>query len=145
MPEMMPKSKSTYEYVGSGYPPVRAYANDAGMDLICQEDRVIYPGETEYIPSGVRFFLEPGEAVNIMTRSSTFRKRVTVVPTIIDTGYRDVASIIVSNFNTYPVTVKAGDRLAQAVLIKVMGFANEEYNEIDRASRGLGSSDEIYS
>ena len=41
----------TYEFNDEKYkyPPRRAYAGDAGLDIAIQEDVTIYPGESEYL------------------------------------------------------------------------------------------------
>lgn len=123
------------------YPPTRKYKDDAGLDLYIHEDTTIYPGETLYLTSYVRFELDDNYCVQIITRSSTFKSRVSVIPTIIDKGYTGYVSTVVSNYNAYPVTVKAGTRLAQALLTKYELFENEGEASINiRGNNGLGSS-----
>lgn len=125
----------------NSFPPTRKYAGDAGLDLFIHEDTIIYPGETKYLTSYVRFELDDFYCVQIITRSSTFKNRVIVTPTIIDRGYTGYVSTVVSNYNAYPVTIKAGTRLAQALLTKYETFANETNESIiERGQNGLGSS-----
>lgn len=123
------------------YPPTRKYKDDAGLDLYIHEDTIIYPGETLYLTSYTRFELADNYCVQIITRSSTFKNRVSVIPTIIDKGYTGYVSTVVSNYNSYPVTIRAGSRLAQALLTKYDLFDNEGEASINiRGNNGLGSS-----
>lgn len=111
--------------IDNAIPPRRAYKGDAGLDIAIQNDVTIYPGETEYLPAGIKLDLPVGKAAMVMTRSSTSKHRVAIVPTLIDHNYKEEISTIVSNFNTYPVTIKKGLKLAQVVLIDYYEFDNE--------------------
>lgn len=133
----------TYEFNDEKYkyPPRRAYAGDAGLDIAIQEDVTIYPGESEYCSSGVKLFLPVGLYADVKTRSSTFKKRVHVIPTVVDNGYQDEISTIVSNPNSYPVTITAGSYLAQVVVSPYFTFDNESATQLgERGSNRFGSS-----
>lgn len=129
-----PKNKDEY------LPPSRKHAYDAGLDLTIQETVKIYPGTTEYLPTYVRFELEPNYCVQVMTRSSTFKKDVAVIPTVVDSGYTGYISTIVTNYNSYPVVIEKGTRISQAILTKFEIFDNEEISNSQRNDSGLGSS-----
>lgn len=121
-------------------PPVRKYAGDAGLDLTIQEDVVIEPGSTAYLPTYVRFELEPNMCVEILTRSSTFKKGVVVTPTIVDSQYTGYVSTIVTNNHVYPVKIEKGTRLAQAILHRYYLFDNETESKEIRNDKKFGSS-----
>lgn len=106
--------------------PRRARSSDAGLDIALQEDIVIFPGETYVSPAKVKLFLPTGMCAHIMTRSSTHKKRVHIIPTVIDKSYNGEISIFVSNFNSYPVELKRGDYVAQIVLMPYFTFENED-------------------
>lgn len=106
--------------------PYRAHPFDAGRDLFIQEDATIKPGETAYLRAGVRLELKPGWEGHVMTRSSTFKTGLVVIPTVVDCGYTKEISTIVSNYSNQPVQVKKGDRLAQLLLLPVFDFENED-------------------
>lgn len=125
--------------------PYRAHQFDAGRDIFIQEDKTIQPGETAYLSAGVSLQLKPGWAGFVMTRSSTFKKGLSVIPTIVDSGYTNEISTIVTNHQSYPISVEKGDRLAQLLLIPVFDFENEENNvsigkEYRKANDKFGSS-----
>ena len=133
----------TYEFDDKKYmyPPRRAYAGDAGLDIAIQEDVTIYPGESEYCSSGVKLLLPVGLYADVKTRSSTFKKRVHVIPTVVDNGYQDEISTIVSNPNSYPVTIPAGSYLAQVVVSPYFTFDNEPKERLgERGNNRFGSS-----
>lgn len=121
--------------------PQRSYKGDAGLDLALRETRTIYPNDTAYIPSNVKFDVPEGLAIHVMTRSSTFRSRVKVIPTIVDHNYTGETSVVVSNDNSYPITVERGTRLAQAVIIPAFLFDNEDGAALGERNGGrFGSS-----
>ena len=133
----------TYEFDEErySYPPRRAYAGDAGLDIAIQEDVTIYPGESEYCTSGVKLLLPVGLYADVKTRSSTFKKRVHVIPTVVDNGYQSEISTIVSNPNSYPVTIPAGSYLAQVVVSPYFTFDNEPATRFgERGINRFGSS-----
>lgn len=132
--------------------PVRKHYTDAGLDLPLQSTVTLKPHETVYAPSGVSFTLKRGVYVSIMTRSSTFKHGVIVIPTVIDQGYTGEASIIITNATDKPVTIAKGTRLAQAIVNCYRRFGNEGTELAGsvamtpdgpanaRASNGLGST-----
>ena len=119
--------------------------HEEGLDICLQEDIIVYPGQTVRSPAKITLDLAPYVAAHVMTRSSTSDKRVTIIPTVIDQSYNGKEiSIFVSNFNTYPVSLKRGDYLAQIVLMPYYTFANETGTQMNRTrneGERFGSSD----
>lgn len=137
--------ESRFNLLEGALPPRRAYIGDAGLDICLQEDITVYPGQTVRSPAKITLDLAPYVAAHVMTRSSTSDKRVTIIPTVIDQSYNGKEiSIFVSNFNTYPVSLKRGDYLAQIVLIPYYTFVNETGTQMNRTrneGERFGSSD----
>ena len=137
--------ESRFNLLEGALPPRRAYIGDAGLDICLQEDIIVYPGQTVRSPAKITLDLAPYIAAHVMTRSSTSDKRVTIIPTVIDQSYNGKEiSIFVSNFNTYPVSLKRGDYLAQIVLMPYFTFANETGTQMNRTrneGERFGSSD----
>lgn len=137
--------ESRFNLLEGALPPRRAYIGDAGLDICLQEDITVYPGQTVRSPAKITLDLAPYIAAHVMTRSSTSDKRVTIIPTVIDQSYNGKEiSIFVSNFNTYPVSLKRGDYLAQIVLMPYYTFANETGTQMNRTrneGERFGSSD----
>lgn len=137
--------ESRFNLLEGALPPRRAYIGDAGLDICLQEDITVYPGQTVRSPAKITLDLAPYVAAHVMTRSSTSDKRVTIIPTVIDQSYNGKEiSIFVSNFNTYPVSLKRGDYLAQIVLMPYYTFVNETGTQMNRTrneGERFGSSD----
>ena len=99
-------------------PPQMAFADDAGFDLVTAVDTEIPAHSFVDVPTtitGVQ--CPPGTWLLITGRSSTVRKRGLLVPNgVIDTGWRGPLFAGVYNLTGEPVVVRAGERVAQAIL-----------------------------
>lgn len=86
---------------------------DAGWDIICDDDITCAPHQGTDIPSNL--FLEiPNHLFGIIqARSSTSKKRLLVLPGIIDSGYRGRIFVMAYNLTDDPIIIKKGDRIAQ--------------------------------
>lgn len=119
-------------YQDAGLPkPARKTRLSAGYDLCAAEDVVIQPDATALIPTGVRAFMEPDDCLLIQLRSSVGLKRGLVqpnAPAVIDADFVEARTndqfneghihIAVWNRTDEPVTIKKGERIAQAVFVK---------------------------
>ena len=122
-------------------PPRLAFVDDAGFDLVTAVDTVV-PGKSFVdVPTTVTGVQSPpGTWLLITGRSSTVRKRGLLVPNgIIDHGWRGPLFAGVYNLTDEPVTILAGERVAQAIL---MGGVTEHHpirqvEKLDPHERGL--------
>lgn len=121
--------------------PFYANPHDAGMDVCASEERLIRPGETVIVPTGLKFAIPEGYEIQVRPRSGISSKtplRLSNAPGTIDAGYRDELGILMSNTSpegaaegqeplpcdtkgnrkgTY--IIRKGDRIAQLVLARV--------------------------
>jgi dUTP pyrophosphatase len=98
--------------------PTRAYDDDAGFDLYVSQTTTIEPGQFVDIPCSIAVELESDTWALLTGRSSTLRKHGLMVNQgIIDPGYRGELYAGVWNLSTQPVTIYAGDRVAQLILM----------------------------
>ncbi len=105
--------------------PLPHYASDgaAAFDLAASAEVVIQPGEVALVPTGLVVEVPPGMFLAILARSSTPLKRGLMVANgmgVVDSDYRgeaDEVKIAVLNFREAPVTVRAGDRIAQGLIL----------------------------
>jgi len=125
--------------------PSRATADSAGLDLRAALEApslTIAPGQRAAVPTGIAIEIgEPGVAGFVFSRSGLGAKRGLTVAQgvgVIDPDYR--GEIIVWLFNTsgQPVTIEAGERIAQLVLMPVRTPIVEVVEELGDTARGAG-------
>jgi dUTP pyrophosphatase len=122
--------------------PTRAHPGDAGLDLYASEGAALEPGERASIPTGIAVEIPPGQAGLVLPRSGlAARHGISVVnaPGLIDSGYRGEVRVLL--LNTDPVErfeLRAGDRIAQLVLVRVELSQTVEVSELEPSQRGLG-------
>jgi dUTP pyrophosphatase len=122
--------------------PVRAHPGDAGMDLAARAPAVIAPGARAAIPTGWAVAIPPGMAGLVVPRSgNALRYGLTVAnaPGLIDAGYRGELTVLLINMGDAPVSIAAGDRIAQLVITPVAVGDVVEVNALpDSDGRGVG-------
>jgi len=117
-------------------------AGAAGFDLSASQDMTVQPGEVTLVPTGLVIEVPPNTFLGIFARSSTPIKRGLMVANgvgVIDPDYcgpKDEVKIEVYNFTARPVHLKAGDRIAQGILIPTLGVEWDEAAELRTESRG---------
>jgi dUTP pyrophosphatase len=127
--------------------PQRAYAGDAGLDLVACEGVEIGPGERASVGTGLAVAIPEGHAGFVQPRSGLAADHgVTVLntPGLIDSGYRgEVRVILLNTDSSAPFLVEPGMRIAQLVVLPVPGLDPVEVDELpdtERGVRGFGSS-----
>jgi dUTP pyrophosphatase len=114
----------------------------AGFDLSASQDITVQPGEVMLVPTGLVVEVPSGMFLGIFARSSTPLKRGLMVANgvgVVDPDYcgpHDEVKIEVYNFTARPVHIKAGDRIAQGILIPTIRVEWEEAAELRPDSRG---------
>ena len=102
--------------------PERAYAGDAGLDLVACEGAEIGPGERAVVGTGLAVAIPEGHAGFVQPRSGLAADHgVTVLntPGLIDSGYRGEVRVILLNTDTAtPFVVEPGMRIAQLVVVQ---------------------------
>ncbi|MDD5674160.1 MAG: dUTP diphosphatase [Chitinivibrionales bacterium] len=127
--------------------PVRMTAGASGFDLAAatEADVVLQPLQRAAVPTGFCFEIPAGLEVQIRPRSGLALKQgVTVLntPGTIDSDYRGEVKVILVNLSDAAVTIKRGDRIAQAVpaqVVQQISFKEEsQISETHRSSGGFG-------
>lgn len=118
-------------------------AQASGMDLVAAVDTevTIQPGQISLIPTGISIALPLGYEAQIRPRSGLALKHgITLVntPGTIDSDYRGVISLVVTNLGKEPFVVKRGIRLAQMVIQEVIRAQVEEVAELENTFRAAG-------
>lgn len=125
--------------------PAYQSAGASGFDLHCIEDVEIPMNGTALVKTGLAVALPPGTEMQIRPRSGLALKTPYTVknsPGTVDADYRGEIGVIVHHCggrrDPFPLTFKAGDRIAQAVICPVYRCEIVEVNEIDNTGRGAG-------
>ena len=118
-------------------------AGAAGMDLYADvsEDVILNPGEIKLISTGIHIALPEGYEAQIRPRSGLALKHgITMVntPGTIDSDYRGLISLILTNLGKEPYVIKRGARLAQMVLNEIIHADFEEVEDLDSTVRAHG-------
>jgi dUTP diphosphatase len=128
-------------------PPAQAHEGDAGYDLHAAEPVTLGPGERASVGTGIAVAIPAGQAGLVIPRSGlAARHGISVVnaPGLIDSGYRGELRVLLLNTDrSEPFEVRAGDRIAQLVLVDVDTSGIEEVTDLDetvRGARGFGST-----
>jgi dUTP pyrophosphatase len=122
--------------------PKKATSGAVALDLIARQDTTIAPGAVGLVPGNVIVCVPPGHVLLVSLRSSTPRRLGLICPHgigVIDQDYcgpEDEVKILVMNVRDDPVTVKRGERIAQAMLLPVVPIDWEESDFAERESRG---------
>jgi len=120
----------------------------AGADLYaCLENEiVIQPGQTYFVPTGLSMELPKGTAGLIFARSGLACKRGLAPANkvgVIDSDYRGEFIVALHNHSHQPETVSPGERIAQLVIVPVLtpGFVEADaLTDTQRAGGGFGST-----
>lgn len=105
------------------------------VSRLLQSNLTIAPGDRMLVPTGLIMDIPEGYSVRLHARSGTSLKQGLVLANaegVIDSDYVEEVFVIVMNVSENAVTIAAGDRIAQAELIK-----NEEYTIEQTPSRPL--------
>ena len=127
--------------------PERAYAGDAGLDLVACDRAELGPGERAVIATGVAVAIPEGYAGFVQPRSGlAARHGISVVnsPGLVDAGYRGELRVVLLNTDVRETfVVEPGTRVAQLVVLPVPDVELLEVDELpasERGVRGFGSS-----
>jgi len=128
--------------------PTYGTAEAAGADLYAclEEDLIIQPGASVFVPTGLAMEIPKGCAGLIYARSGLACKR-DLAPAnkvgVVDSDYRGEFMVVLHNHGQQPQTVCHGERIAQLVITPVFtpGFVlAEELDDTQRAAGGFGST-----
>ena len=136
--------------------PVRAHATDAGMDLFfCPPPNNLIPNQSESVtphgssvlPTGLKIEVPEGYMLEIKNKSGIASKRGLLVGAcVVDRGYTGEIFVNLHNPSDRCQTLHAGDKIAQAVFVKittdlVLVEAESIYDsETSRGDGALGST-----
>lgn len=121
--------------------PTRGSREAAGNDLYSLEDATIRPGEVHKFGVGFAAAIPPGYFGAIFSRSGMSTNRGLTVSTgvsVIDSDYRGEIFVGLRNESDIDQTVRAGDRIAQLVIIPYQEIAFRSVDRLPETERGRG-------
>lgn len=123
--------------------PVRAHADDAGLDLFSREDITIPPGGAGVFDTGVHIAL-PADTVGLLMSKSGLNVVCGLTSEgVIDEGY--TGSIVVKLYNHSKVThrIKKGQKISQLLVVPIHKPELELATSLvptERGDNGFGST-----
>ncbi len=121
--------------------PTRAHRWDAGLDLYALEDGIVDYSAT--FATGVHVQIPAGFAGFIKSRSGLMSKHGITTDGTIDCGYTGPIKVTLINHGPASYMVKAGDKIAQLVIVPC-GLPElelvDELEETERGDGGFGST-----
>jgi dUTP diphosphatase len=122
-------------------PPARTRPGDAAYDLRCIEGFSLWPRERVTVGTGVAVALPPAVAGLVMPRSGLAdRHGIALVnsPGLIDPTYRGEIRIVLVNHGDARFEARAGDRIAQLLLVPFMAPETCVVDELPPSGDGRG-------
>lgn len=112
------------------------------FDLTSRTDMTIAPKTLGLVPANLVIETPPGYMLMVSSRSSTPKKKGLLIPHgigIVDRDYcgeKDEVMMQFYNFTDQEVSVAKGERIGQAVFVRIDKSEWEEVNEMSADSRG---------
>ncbi len=124
--------------------PIRAHADDAGLDLYARYGGAVIPGKFSLFETGVHVQIPKGYVGLVKSRSGLMKHGITADGTI-DSGYTGSIKVVLFNHSdsTFPFPIEQGDRIAQLVIVPCVTEDVElvsSLEETERGENGFGSS-----
>lgn len=129
------------------FPPRRAHADDAGIDLALSHYVAIPVGEHRLCHTGVHVAIPSGHVGLVFVRSSTGIKKHLVLSNgtgVIDAGYTGEIMLSLHNVGRSKRVIETGQYVVQLVVVPVPSFGLVQVSSLadtERGSSGIGSTD----
>ncbi|MBU1145108.1 MAG: dUTP diphosphatase [Firmicutes bacterium] len=128
--------------------PLRKTAKSAGYDIEAAQDTFILPGKVEFVPTGLKTYMNEFEVLQLYPRSSFVKnKNLSLINSvgIIDSDYYNNPEneghilVMLYNFGETPQFVKKGERFCQAIFSVYLKVDSEASSSVKRLG-GFGST-----
>lgn len=118
--------------------PSRAHPYDAGMDLYATVDCIIGVGNHHTFDTGVHVEIPEGWVGFIKSKSGLMVKHGMITDGTIDAHYTGPIKVCLFNHGLDEYTVKAGDKIAQLVIVPCLLPRLELVDSLEKTDRGDG-------
>lgn len=125
-----------YATAGAACFDLHAYSDGIPAGWILRED-----GGTATIGTGIAYEVPPDHVMLVFSRSGHgFKNHVSLVNCtgVIDSDFRGEVCVGLRNDGPLPFRVAAGDRIAQAMIVRIPPVDMEETDELSDTARGTG-------
>lgn len=123
--------------------PTRAHQWDAGLDLYAMEDGYIRCNQSRTFDTGVHIAIPEGCVELVKSKSGLMCNHGIITDGTIDAHYTGSIKVCLFNHGSSKYEVKAGDKIAQLVIVPCMLPKLElvdKLEETDRGDNGFGST-----
>lgn len=127
----------------NAFPPDRAHADDAGLDLRSPVDVIIKPHASVLIDTGVHAAIPAGCVGFLKSKSGLMCNHEITSDGTVDAGYTGSIRVKLFNHGEWHYTVRRGDKISQLVVQKCEFPDVEIVNSLPETARGdagFGSS-----
>ncbi|XP_016506765.1 deoxyuridine 5'-triphosphate nucleotidohydrolase [Nicotiana tabacum] len=119
--------------------PSRASPLSAGYDLSSAAETKVPARGKALIPTDLSIAVPQGAYARIAPRSGlAWKHSIDVGAGVIDADYRGPVGVVLFNHSDADFEVKAGDRIAQLIIQKIVTPDVEEVDDLDSTVRGSG-------
>ena len=118
--------------------PTRAHETDAGLDLYAADSVMIKPHCHRAIKTGVHVQIPEGYVGLLTSKSGRMLHDGFTCRGTIDSGYTGEIQAIVFNHTSNYLTIVAGEKVTQLVIVPIIAPELELVDELDETERGTG-------
>lgn len=122
--------------------PTYAHEDDAGADVYATETVTLAPYSFgNMIETGLKADIPSGWLISLRPRSGLSAKttlRLSNCVATIDAGYKGEIKVLLDNLGDEPVTINAGDRIAQMLIERSYRFKPVQTEDVGTSERGQG-------
>jgi dUTP pyrophosphatase len=119
------------------YMPDRAHVPDAGADLFTPVDFTLYGNSHKTIDTGVHIEIPYGYVGMVKSKSGLMLEGILTDGTV-DSGYTGSIRVVLFNHSEHTRDFKAGEKIAQLVIMKIVSPAFEQVEKVNGGDRGDG-------
>ncbi len=123
--------------------PTRAMEYAAGLDLYADETITIPEYHRAWVSTGIAIALNPYHVGQIWPRSGLAGHGLDTSAGVVDSDYRGEVKVLLVNGSHERKTVRAGDRIAQLLIVPIIRLELIEVDalpETERGANGFGST-----
>ena len=118
--------------------PTRAHPTDAGLDLYAPRTVVIPARGSAVVDTGVHVSLPERTVGMLKSKSGLNVKKNILGEGVIDEGYTGPIVVKLYNQGDEDVTIEAGQKLIQLVILPILTPELEQVDSLDETDRGAG-------